>query len=93
MTERWSRVELSARVEELASRHDGDAFVTEIAALAKSLDTDERAMLEEILLARAKREEDVSTAVRRRAEEKGWLRRTLGRAEERAADLRRRRGA
>jgi hypothetical protein len=84
----WSRVELSAHIGVLAGRHAGDAFVREIAAFAKSLDATDRALLEEILLARARRDEDVGKAVRRRAEQKGWLRRTLLRAE----DLVRRRG-
>jgi hypothetical protein len=88
----WSRVELLAHVEVLAGRHEGDAFVSEIAAFAKSLDATDRALLEEILLARAKRDKDVGMALRRRAEQKSWLRRTLVRAEHRAADLVRRRG-
>jgi hypothetical protein len=87
-----SRVELSARVQALADRHEGDAFVREIAAFAKSLDASDRALLEEILVARAKREEEVGKAVGRPAHEKGWLRRTLASAEDRAADLVRRRG-
>jgi hypothetical protein len=93
MAERWTRLELSAHVEGLARRHDGDAFVTEIADFAKTLEGADRALLEEVLLQRAKRDETVAAAVRRRAEEPGWFRRTLARAEERAADLvRRRRG-
>jgi hypothetical protein len=89
---RWSRAELTVRVEQLARRHEGDAFVTEIAGFAKTLEAGDRALLEEVLLQRANRDENLGAAVRRRAEEPGWFRRTLARAEERAADLIRRRG-
>jgi hypothetical protein len=92
MAERWSRAELTMHIEGLARGHEGEAFVTEIAAFAKTLEPADRALLEEVLLQRAKREENVGAAVRRRAEEPGWFRRTLERAEERAADLIRRRG-
>jgi hypothetical protein len=92
MAERWTRAELSAHVDGLARRHEGDTFVTEIAGFAKSLDVSERALLQDVLLERASREENVGSGVRRRAGERGWLRRTLARAEERAADLIRRRG-
>jgi hypothetical protein len=91
MAEAWTRRELTAHVEGLALHEEGEAFVIEIARFAKSLEDDDRALLEEVLLERAKREEGVGKAVRRRAEEPGWLRRTLGRAEERAAELARRR--
>lgn len=92
MAQRWTRAELTVHVEQLARGREGDAFVTEIAAFAKTLEPADRAVLEEVLLQRAKREENIGAAVRRRAEEPGWFRRTLGRAEERASDLIRRRG-
>jgi hypothetical protein len=87
----WTREAMTAHVEGLALGRDGDAFINEIAGFAKSLEPEDRELLEEVLLARAKREEGVAQAVRRRAEEPGWLRRTLAKAEERAGDLARRR--
>lgn len=92
MTEPWSRAGLTAHVEALAHERKGEAFVAEIAKLSRSLEPGERALLEEVLLERARREDSVGRAVRARAEEPGWLRRTLAKAEERAAELTRRRG-
>jgi hypothetical protein len=91
MAEHWNRAELTAHVDGLARRHEGDAFVTEIAGFAKTLERADRTVLEEILLERARREETTAAAVRSRSEEPGWFRRTLARAEERASDLIRRR--
>lgn len=91
MAQVWTRAELTVHVEALARERLGEAFVAEIAKLARSLEPEDKALLEEVLLERARHEEGVGAAVRRRAEEPGWLRRTLSRAEERAAELARRR--
>ena len=92
MADRWSRAEIAARVDGLARRHQGDAFVSEITGFARSLEPADRSLLEEILLERAERESALR-ALRRRAEARGWLRRTFERAEKRAAELlERRRG-
>jgi hypothetical protein len=93
MTDHWSRAELTAHVDGVARRHEGDAFVTEIAGFAKTLDKADRTVLEEVLLERARRDDTTAAAVRSRSEEPGWFRRTLARAEERASDLTRRRRA
>jgi hypothetical protein len=92
MAERWTRAGLSAHVEGLARRKKGDAFVFEIAGLAKTLDEADRTLLEEILMQRAKPDETGAAGMRRRTEKLGWFRRALSRGEERAAALVRRRG-
>lgn len=87
----FSREQLASQVDGLAAVHQGTAFVEEISRLARELDEGGRHALQEILLERGA-EEERRRAVRRRAETRGWLRRTLKRAEERASELKRRRG-
>lgn len=91
MARAWTRAELMAHVEALALEHKGETFVAEISKLSKGLEADDRTLLGEVLMERARREDSVGAAVRRRADEPGWLRRTLAKAEERAAELSRRR--
>ena len=73
--------EIGARVDALAQTLEGEEFVAAVRRLAEGLDTDERAVLQEVLLERAAEEEDLRRAVRRRFAEKGWTRRTLARLE------------
>jgi hypothetical protein len=86
-----TRAELAGLLEDLAAQHRGPAFVREISRLAEDLDDEERNLLQDLLLARAA-EEETRRAARSRANARGWVRRMLERADERAAELSRRRG-
>ena len=65
----WTRASLETHVTVLAARHEGQALVDAIAAFAATLDEDEIAILQEILLARAR-----ADAMRRRLPGPGTLR-------------------
>ena len=77
----WSRRLLEERVDELAAERE--TFVVEVERLAESLDEDERTVLGEILIARAKEEGVFADAFERRLGAKGWLRRQWDRADTR----------
>jgi hypothetical protein len=82
LTLRWSRDELDERIELLASANQGDDFVQAIASFAEQeLEADERELLGEILLERAEEDHAFEEAIRRRARERGWFRRTRDRLE------------
>jgi hypothetical protein len=74
----WSRRLLEERVAFLAENRD--TFVAEVERLAGELDGDEREILGEILLARAKDEGVFAEAYERRVGAKGWFRRQWDRA-------------
>lgn len=79
---RWSRDELDERIELLASANQGDDFVQAISSFSQQeLEEDERTLLGEILLERAEEDHAFEEAIRRRARERGWLRRTRDRLE------------
>jgi hypothetical protein len=78
---RTEEEELAARVDALAHEHEGDEFVAAVRRLAAELGPDQQDVLRQILLERAADEEDFQQAVRRRAAEKGWIRRTYSRLE------------
>jgi hypothetical protein len=79
---RWSRDELDERIELLASANQGDDFVQAISSFAEEeLEADERTLLGEILLERAEEDHAFEEAIRRRARERGWFRRTRDRLE------------
>jgi hypothetical protein len=69
------RAALEARVAALSERHSGRDFVAAVEALAETLDADERALLEQILLARST--DSFRDAIAERVESPGWLRRQL----------------
>ena len=74
-----SRVELERRVDELAEEYSGEGFADAVRRYAETLDGDERAELEAVLLERARLFDD---AVAERYRHRGWLRRMLDRIEE-----------
>jgi hypothetical protein len=79
---RWSRDELDERIELLASASQGDDFVQAVSSFAEQeLEADERELLGEILLERAEEDHAFEEAIRRRARERGWFRRTRDRLE------------
>jgi hypothetical protein len=79
----WTRDELDARVESLATIHEGDAFVQAVSRFAdEELAPAERELLGRILLERADEEHAFEEVVRRRMRERGWIRRTLRRLDE-----------
>lgn len=72
-----NRLQLGARVDELAEEHSGQAFAQAIQELAAGLDADETALLQEILVERAV---NFDQAVMERVDARGWLRRQWDRA-------------
>ncbi len=76
-----TKQEMGARVDALAQAHTGDEFVSAAKRMAAELDADDRALLEQVLLERAADEADFQEALRRRAAERGWIRRTFARVE------------
>jgi hypothetical protein len=76
-----TKEEIGARVDALAHTHEGDDFVAAVRGLADELGSEEKPVLQQVLLERAADEEDFQKAVRRRYAEKGWTRRTLARLE------------
>jgi hypothetical protein len=69
------RAALQERVADLAERHSGREFVAAVEALAQTLDTRERGLLEQILLERST--DSFRDAIAERVESPGWLRRQL----------------
>lgn len=79
----WTRDELEERVEALSSVHEGEDFVQAVSRFSnEELGPAERELLGEILLERAEEEHAFQEAVRRRARERGWFKRTLRRLED-----------
>jgi hypothetical protein len=79
---RWSRDELDERIELLASANQGDDFVQAVSSFAEEeLESDDKTLLGEILLERAREDHAFEEAIRRRARERGWFRRTRDRLE------------
>lgn len=82
-----TREEIAARVDALAQAHDGDEFVAAVSRLAEEVGPDSQPLLHEVLLERAAEEEEYE-AVRARANERGWTRRTFGKLERLSRDRR-----
>ena len=72
-----SRRQLEDRVDELAAEHSGRSFAAAVRELHESLEPGERALLEEIVLARAA---NLDQAVMERVDARGWFRRQWDRA-------------
>jgi hypothetical protein len=72
-----SKAELERRVDELAQRHEGDAFAAAVRELHAELGVRERELLEEVLLERAA---SLDEAVMERVDARGWLRRQWDKA-------------
>ena len=81
----WSREALAARVDALAEAESGQALVAAVQRLAAELGDDERELLGQVLLARARREGAFDAAAADRIEARGWLRRQWEAAERRRA--------
>ncbi len=80
---RWTKVAISARVDQLAGQHQGDAFVLAVRQFSEQLDPKERNVLQDVLMAKANLRSRIADAAQERRTN-GWLRRML------AGDLRRR---
>lgn len=80
---RWTRAALAARVDALAEEQSGPALVESVQRLAAELRDDEREVLGQVLLERARREGAFDDAVMERVEARGWLRRQWAAAERR----------
>ena len=81
----WSREALAARVDALADAESGQALVAAVQRFAAELGDDEREILGQVLLARARREGAFDAAAVDRIEAGGWLRRQWEAAERRRA--------
>jgi hypothetical protein len=68
----WSRRQLSERLDELAAEHEGAAFVAAVEGFAAELGEDERALLGEVLVERAKERGDLDYGLIRRVDEPRW---------------------
>jgi hypothetical protein len=68
-----TRAEIAAQVDELAERRE--TFVADVRRLADELDPQEREILGEILLERAREDGVFAEAFERRVRARGWLRR------------------
>jgi hypothetical protein len=73
----WSREAIAARVEALGEEHKGAALIDAIRRFGDQLDDEERRLLGEVLLDRAREERPSLADVRRR----GWLARRFERFE------------
>jgi hypothetical protein len=76
-----TKEEMGARVDALAQAYSGDELVAAARRLADELDEGDRAVLQQVLLERAADEADFQEALRKRARERGWLRRSFARVE------------
>jgi hypothetical protein len=82
------RYELERRVEELREEHPGrEKFVAAVKELSDSLDEESRQILGQVLLDRQP-ETGGFDVLNRRLEEGGWIKRSLGRMEERERKIR-----
>ena len=70
-----SRREIEERVDALRAERDGAAFAEAVEAYARGLDEGERAVLAEVLMARAGEQGAFDRARVLRLEARGWLRR------------------
>ena len=66
------RGELSERLDVLAAEHEGAAFVDAVQQLAAELDDDDRALLGELLVARADERGGLEYGLVRRIDEPRW---------------------
>ena len=73
------RAELERRIDALAEEHSGEEFADAVRLYAETLNGDDRAELEVVLLERARLFDD---AVQERYRHRGWLRRMLDKIEE-----------
>jgi hypothetical protein len=69
---RLSRRLIEQRVDELASEHEGDAFVAAVKRYAAELDDGDRKLLGEVLVERAGREGQADYGLIRRIDEPRW---------------------
>jgi hypothetical protein len=82
------RYELERRVEELREEHPGrEEFVAAVKELGDSLDEESRQILGQVLLD-SQPETGGFDVLNRRLEEGGWIKRSLGRMEERERKIR-----
>jgi hypothetical protein len=82
------RYELERRVEELREEHPGrKEFVAAVKELGDSLDEESRQILGQVLLD-SQPETGGFDVLNRRLEEGGWIKRSLGRMEERERKIR-----
>ena len=56
MAIRWTRTALDARLDALESRHEGPALIDAVVEFAETLTDEDRRALQDVLLARAKRQ-------------------------------------
>ncbi len=73
---RWTKVAISARVDQLAGEHEGDAFVLAVRRFSEQLDAKERNVLQDVLMAKANLRSRIADAAQERRTN-GWLRRML----------------
>ncbi|HZO62609.1 MAG TPA: hypothetical protein VFB35_06470 [Gaiellaceae bacterium] len=73
---RWTKVAISARVDQLAGEHEGDAFVLAVRQFSEQLDAKERNVLQDVLIAKANLRSRIADAAQERRTN-GWLRRML----------------
>ena len=68
----WSRRAIEERVDELAAEHRREAFADAVQAFAAELRDEERAVLGEVLLERARERGDLAYGLVRRIDEPRW---------------------
>ena len=68
----WSRRLLEERVDELAAEHEGVAFADAVRDFAAELGDEERAVLGEVLLERARARGELDYGLVRRIDEPRW---------------------
>jgi hypothetical protein len=68
----WSRRQIADRIDELASAHEGPAFVAAVEGFASQLDADEREVLGDVLVARARETGGLDYGLVRRITEPRW---------------------
>jgi RNA processing factor Prp31 len=73
---RWTKVAISARVDQLAGEHQGDAFIVAVKQFSEQLTAKERNMLQDVLMAKANLRSRIADAAQERRTS-GWLRRLL----------------
>lgn len=73
----WSREAIAVRVETLAAEHKGAALVEAVARFSEQLDDDERVVLGDVLLQRARAQRPSLAEVKR----EGWFQRQFRRRE------------
>ena len=68
----WSKRTIADRVDELAAEHDGEAFAEAVRGFAAELGDADRALLGEVLLARARERGDLDYGLVRTIDEPRW---------------------